>query len=169
MKKIKLGKKDLFALVDDEDYELVNKRKWTFECNERKNGLTPVYYARRMQKGKKIRMHRFIMNAKPGEQIDHIDHNGLNNQKSNLRFCNNTENRRNVTPYGKSKYLGVNHLVVNIKRNGIKRTYSYITAQITINKKNTYLGIFQTEEDAAKAFDEMAKIYYGEFANLNFK
>ena len=105
--------------------------------------------------GKKIRMHRFIMNAKPGQQIDHKDHNGLNNQKSNLRFCNTAENRRNVTPFGKSKYLGVCYLTVNIKKNGKVYSYTYITAQITINKRNKHLGIFETEEDAAKALQNL--------------
>jgi hypothetical protein len=97
------------------------------------------------------------MNAPNILQVDHIDHNGLNNQKSNLRICTLAENRRNRRARGKSKYLGVYY------DNG------YIRAVISVNGIQKRLGYFKIEETAAMAYDKAATIYHKEFANLNFK
>ena len=95
MKQIPLTK-NKFTLVDDEDYELVNKYNWYFGAG----------YARSMEK---ILMHRLIMKAKKGQMIDHIDGNGLNNQRSNLRFCTHSQNMANKKGFKNtsSKYKGV--------------------------------------------------------------
>jgi hypothetical protein len=97
-----------------------------------------------------------------GEEIDHIDHNGLNCLESNMRNCTHQENRCNNTPHGKSKYLGVYYL-------RIRNKYEYITAGIYFNYKRIHLGYFKSEIEAAKAYDKKALELYGEFANLNFK
>ncbi len=109
-----------------------------------------------------IRMHRVIMNAKRGEVIDHIDHNGLNNCKYNLRVATPAQNRLNNrrgfnSPT--SKYKGVFY----DKRRGKFR------AVISIDGKKKHLGYFDNEIEAAKAYDKAAKLYRGEFAALNFE
>ena len=154
MKEIKLTQGQV-ALVDDEDYDFLNQWKW-YAHKGRKDGL---FYAGKRNNGdiKQIWMHRLIMNTSRGLTVDHIDHNGLNNQKCNLRNCSMSQNKMNVTPIGLSKFLGVH-----------PRNDKYV-AQIKVNGKKIYIGTFKTEEDAAHAYDNAAKKYFGEFANLNFK
>ena len=85
--------KDFIALVDDEDYDrIVSVGEWHTHCAGHTN------YAR---SGKNGYLHRFIMNPPKGKVVDHIDHNGLNNQKSNLCVCSYSENQKNVQPYKK--------------------------------------------------------------------
>jgi len=154
MKKIKLSRGE-FVLVDDEDYDYLNQFKW--------HTLRTKYakYATTHKNGKKPLMHRMILNAKDGEEVDHKDHNGLNNQRNNIRICTSSQNKANRTPCGKSKYLGVWFRYKNNKK--------YIKS--SIRKHGIYydLGTFCTEEKAAKAYDDMAIKLHGEFANLNFK
>lgn len=154
MKLIKLTKGQ-FAQVDDDDYEWLNQWKW--QALKYSN----TYYARRQTcyKGKSttVRMHRLVNNTPDHLFTDHIDHNGLNNQKSNLRNCTLSQNQQNRKSFGRSKYLGVVFDGTLIK------------ATIQINKKSIHLGNFKTEEDAARARDKASLYYFGEFANLNFK
>jgi hypothetical protein len=144
------------ALVDDEDYEYLNQ--WTWCAQKDRN----TYYAKRgVNKGnnktERINMHRLIMNTPHDMFVDHIDHDGLNNQKYNMRNCTWAQNTRNKTASGSSKYLGV--CIIN----------GLFHAQICVNRKCIRLGDFIFEEDAARAYDEAANQYFGEFANLNFK
>jgi len=158
MKEIKLTQGKV-ALVDDEDYDFLMQWKWFAT----KAKLT--YYADRClwinKSCRHLSMHRFIMNAPIGKEIDHINHNGLDNQKSNLRICDKAENNRNRTAIGKSKYLGVYFEY----HGGIL----YIRASIRTGNKRIFLGSFKTEEEAALAYDKAAIIYHGNFANTNFK
>ena len=106
-------------------------------------------------------MHRQIMNAPKGTPIDHKDHNGLNNTRENLRLATISENARNCEKTKRptsSKYKGV---CWNKKSKKWQ-------AHIHYNGISIHLGLFDSEEDAAKAYDEAAKIYHGEFAVLNF-
>ena len=160
MKEIQLSttgknKGKYIALVDDEDYEYLNQWKWyalrggnTFHV-VRNNGS-------RHPQGK-IWMHRVILKPLPNMTIDHIDHNGLNNQKSNLRVCTKAQNLCNIKPRGKLKYLGVS------------MCYGKYRAQIRHNNKVRHLGMFDTEIEAAQAYDRAALELHGEFTNLNFK
>lgn len=168
MKEIKLTQGKV-ALVDDEDFERLNQHKW---CAAK---TANIFYAVRTEynigeKQKRISMHREVLNIQDrGIHIDHIDHDGLNCQKSNLRQCTHAQNmhnrrsRRNTS----SKYLGVQVRTKHYEKTN--RTVTHITAGIAINGKYTHIGSYKTEEEAAKAYDEMAKTQYGEFANLNFK
>jgi hypothetical protein len=152
-----------FAQVDDEDYEYLNQWKWCADTSDQK-----VFYAKRIHyieggKGKirrKISMHRLIMKVeKPNILIDHKDHDGLNNQKYNLRVATYSQNSMNVTSYKKStsEYLGV-HWDIESKK---------WKAAIKIKGKQLNLGRYLDEKLAAKAYNTAAIKHYGEFANLN--
>jgi hypothetical protein len=96
------------------------------------------------------------MNPLNGLEVDHIDGDGLNNQRFNLRICTKEQNRCNRKPNGDKKYIGVCGL-----NNG------KFIAHIRHNKKLYHLGVFKTESDAAKAYNKAAIKYHREFANLN--
>jgi hypothetical protein len=150
MKEIKLTQGKV-ALVDDEDFEYLNQFKW---CAFK----GPFTYYAVKGKGPTTRMHRLIMKTATGMEVDHIDHNGLNNQRSNLRNCKHAQNQMNKRSSGTSKYLGV-----------CLTGRGQIIATICIGRKLIYIGAFKTEESAAHAYDIEARKLFGEFANLNFK
>lgn len=146
------------ALVDDRDFEAMSHYKW----HARKGVRT--WYAeghghREDGAPTHLSMHRLIMGAPEGMQVDHIDGNGLNNTRENLRLCTRAENQFNrACSGGKSKYKGV-----SLHRNGKKWR-----AQIWFADKRVDLGLFIDEEDAARAYDEAARRLFGQFARLNF-
>jgi len=154
-----------FALIDEKDYERVNKHNWHLSIGGKNNK-----YAKGFVNGKAIFLHRFLLNVyDTKKQIDHINGDGLDNRDGNLRIATHSENQKNRKKInGTSKYLGVFHLKI-IKKNkmGEARTYEYWIANISSNCKNQYLGCFKTESGAAQAYNEAAKKYHGEFANLN--
>lgn len=141
-------------LVDDEDYEELNKYKWF---------ITRKGYVSRMEKNEfnefkiTISMHRFIMNAPEGMVVDHINHNRQDNRKSNLRICTAAENTRNigVNRRNKSGVTGV------LWRDTNKRW----VARITIEGKEIFLGSFINFEDAVSVRKQAESVYFGEFKN----
>jgi hypothetical protein len=140
-----------FALVDDADVPLVSRHRWYLLAASHTN------YAWTKVSGRTVYMHGLIM-GQPG--IDHIDHDGLNNQRSNLRPATGSQNNANSGPRAgaASPYKGVFR---RDARTGWR-------AQIRIARRNVHLGSFTTEEDAARAYDAAALAEYGEFARLNF-
>lgn len=117
-------------------------------------------YAHGLVEGKRITLHRFIMNPDKDSVIDHKDRNGLNCQKSNLRICTKQENNWNCKTQGRSKtsqYKGVSF---------DKRIMKWGT-QISINGKIKNLGYYENEKDAAIVYNQNARQLFGEFANLN--
>ena len=142
------------AIVDPADYLALKRYKW-FAAKGRR-----TYYAARRARGRQIWMHRQILKPPSRLVVDHIDHNGLNNRRENLRPCTRRQNNFNQLPRrgGSSKYKGV----TRCRRTGIFR------AQISRNKKCIHIGRFKKEIDAAKAYDKKAKELFGEFAYLNF-
>lgn len=166
MKEIKLTKGKI-ALVDDEDYEYLNKFKWQ-AYKKYNNCYAGRALSRRLNNGKQktIFMHREILSLEVGNiQADHIDHNGLNNQRSNLRVATpsqNTFNRRSHSG-ASSKYKGVQHHKAKYK----DTVYYYWKAVIGINGKVFHIGVFKSENDAALAYNQKAVELHGEFANLN--
>ena len=148
----------LFAQVDDEDYDFLMQWKWFTQKDHN------TFYAVRnekisVDKHKRIFMHRVIMNTLDNQITDHKDHNGLNNQKENMRNCTKSQNSQNRE---KEKGCSSKH----------KGTYWKISAQkwvaqISFNKKRICLGRFDSEDLAALAYNKAAKELFGNFANPN--
>lgn len=103
-------------------------------------------------------MHRIIMNAPKGTEVDHIDGDGLNNHRRNLRVCSRQMNAANAVRHrdGTNPYKGVRYC------------RGKWAAGIGINYRRIYLGRFHTAEEAARAYDCAAKEAFGDFARLNF-
>lgn len=144
--------------IDAEDWEKFGEFKW-FPIDAHKRGK---YYVMRKRSGKTEILHRLIMNViDKSKVVDHINHDTLDNRKINLRVCSRSENQRNLTSHKDSisKYLGVTW----------HKSRNKWQAQIKENGKNMYIGVFVSEVEAAKAYDERAKKHHKEFANLNFK
>jgi hypothetical protein len=118
---------------------------------------------------------QFIPNLSNKPYVDHIDRDRLNNKLSNLRWCTSSENQKNKKPRGSSLFLGVSIHKTNVKKinkKGELVTYYYSNryiAHINNNGRYIHLGLFKCEIEAAKAYDSAAKLYHGDFANLNFK
>ena len=146
------------AIIDAEDYAMVSAFKWSLTNNKSGHpyARTAIWHS---GKQKHIRMHRMILDAPEGIHIDHINGNGLDNRRCNLRFCNDMQNQQNGSSRrgSSSKYKGVSYH---------KRDNKWI-AQIRRNKKLCYLGMFEKEAEAARAYNRAAKEYFGEFAKLN--
>lgn len=143
--------------IDDEDYEKIKGHCWYGYTYPRG---TSYIQTRIVVEGKVkiLGIHRLIMNAVNGTQIDHVNCDGLDNRKSNLRFCTNAENTRNRKKQtGSSEYKGVSW-------HKAARKWS---AQITVNYKKIHLGLFITEKAAASAYDQACLEHFREFARPN--
>lgn len=159
VKEIPLSQRQV-AFVDDEDFEWLAEYTWS--ARWRKSGRT--FYAMRnalsSEEGGTISMHVELMKPPLGMMVDHCDRNGLNNQRINLRLANPSQNAWNQRPKRgfSSQYKGVwwdkerKLWMVQIRIDGTKRT----------------LGRFETEEEAARAYDRVALETRGTFAYLNF-
>lgn len=141
-----------FAKVDDEDYNKLMKHKW----HAVKNMKSGDFYV--VSSYQKIVMHRFIMNTPKGLVTDHINHDTLDHRKINLRNCTHSQNGWNSRPYGLSKYKGVY----------FNKTNKKWIAAISKYCKRTHIGSFNSEIEAAKAYDQFAIELHEEFAYLNF-
>ena len=142
------------AIVDPEDYEYLNKFKW--HVNKNRN----TFYARRKEDNGFIYMHREILGLKKhdGKQGDHINGNGLDNRRRNLRVCSNQQNSFNQKPTkGRSKYKGVYRH---------KDNKSWVS-QVKVNNKVIHIGSFKTENEAGIAYNAKAIECFGEYARLN--
>lgn len=145
------------ALIDDADFDLVSKHKWHAKTSRN------TYYAQtstRLPDGRKgkLKMHRLLLGLTDRSvHVDHIDGNGLNNQRSNLRTCTGSENMRNrgAASHNKSGFKGVTWH----KKGGHWR------ATIRLNGKYTHLGYFDTPAEAHAAYCKAADELHGEFAN----
>jgi hypothetical protein len=156
MKKVRLSNIDKEVFVDAEDFELLNTSTW---CALTKPRYKTVY-ARAKRGGKLVLMHREILGAKKGEIVDHINGNGLDNRKNNLRIVSNSQNLMNR---GRQKNNSTGFCGVRRdKRDG--RYEAYIKKE----GRRFHLGRFGTPEDAAKAYDKACIKLHGEFARTNF-
>lgn len=142
-----------FVMVDDEDYEELNKYKWHVRIGPR------TFYAIRNDNHITLYMHRIITKAKRGVLVDHRDLNGLNNQKYNLRKCNQAQNIRNgrCRQNNTTGFKGVNY----------QRKIKKYQARVGYENKRLYLGVYNTPIEAAKIYNQKALELFGEFAKLN--
>ena len=167
MKEIQLTR-GMKTIVDDEDYDWLINYRWSASPDEKHKGTfrakTTLY--KRWDDGfawrRSEHMHRMIMKAKPGELVDHINGDPLDNRRSNLRIATHAENSRNGK---KGTYGG---LPCISKYKGVTKNGDRLISQIVVDGKHIYLGSFETEEEAARAYDQAAKEHFGEFARLNF-
>ena len=151
--------KGKFAYVDDCDFEILSQFRWRAKGTHRKRdvwyavtGASPI-----------LRMHRMIMSPPDKLTVDHIDGDGLNNTRANLRVCTqqaNSGNAISISCSGTSKYRGVSYA-------SIQKNYPW-RAVIGVDGRAIHIGLFATEEEAAHAYDGIAREWFGDYARLNF-
>ena len=142
----------LFATVDAADYPELSKHKWIATV------MRNSTYATRSRNGRTIYMHREIMQPPPGMVVDHIDHNGVNNSRDNLRVCTRQQNSWNSPgPGNPSGYKGVWH---NPKSGRYK-------AGIIFDGRPICLGSFDDPAEAARVRDRKALELQGPYAYIN--
>lgn len=150
-----------FALVDDEDFEFLSQWKWqAVKKDNDKFYAARAVWIPEMKGSIRIYMHRVLLGI-PGINIegDHADGNEMNNQKYNLRIATSSQNKANRPSQinASSKYLGVSWI----------RKRKKWQAQICKNRTHCFIGYFENEADAAKAYNKKALELHGEFAKLN--
>lgn len=150
--------KGLVAVVDNDDLLMLSKHKWAALTNK----ISRTQYAIGYIDRRYVLMHRMIMGCTKGDgiEVDHIDGNGLNNRRSNLRLCTHSQNTKNTTKIngaGHGKFKGV-----------YAHSKGRFRVMITVDRKPKHIGIFETAEDAARAYDRAVLVHYGEFARTNF-
>jgi len=164
MKKIPLSK-GKFAIVDDDDFEYLSKFKWYYVFKKRsRNGYAVRDFSRNIEIIKEfgvshVTMHRFIIKPSRNKLVDHVNGDGLDNRKSNLRECTHTQNNGNflLGSRNRSGYKGVSW----------HKTTKKWRASLMTKEKQIYLGLFINPKDAAAAYNREAIKYFGDFARIN--
>jgi len=158
-RKIPLGD-SFFAIVDPHDFYWLNKSHWSPRKN--RGGVYAVRLVNDPDKNIKIySMHRVIMNPPRDLLVDHRNCDSLDNRRANLRLAThaqNSYNKQKTKAKTSSRFIGVS----------LDKSRGLWAPRISYQGKKIYLGRFTNEIEAARAYDEAAKQYHGEFAKLNF-
>lgn len=151
----------LFALVDQSDFDLVACHAWNAKpalSGNRKLPTVPKHYAQCAVQKKTVYMHRLIIDAPSGTSVDHVNGDGLDNRRSNLRLATGSQQSANSRRPGNISGF-----------RGLYRTHSMTwRPRIVVNGKSISGRAHEKAEDAARGYDELAIRYFGEFAVLNF-
>lgn len=148
---------DAIALVDDEDHERAMQFKWMLARTGRGDYPYAARQSRKSEGGMKrmVYLHRFILDAQQGQQVDHINGDTLDCRRSNLRLCTHAENLRN-----KRKPINSTNPYKGVTRSSV--------GTFNVRCSRRYVGTYVSPEEAARAYDQAAREMYGEFANVNF-
>lgn len=158
--------KGMIAIVDDDVGEAITGRRWYAHRRGGKFYAASNVVVTPGRKGTSatLSMHRIVVGARPGEIVDHINGDPLDNRRVNLRICSRAQNKQNSRKRKAttSKYKGVRY------RPGRKASTPPWAVFITVEGKRVMVGRYASELGAATAYDEAAKRYFGAFAGLNF-
>lgn len=157
MKQIRLTR-GLFALVDDDVFEWASKFKWFAHWRGSAFYAARTEYSPNGGKCKTISLHREILSAAVGTLVDHKDRDTMNCRRENLRFADRAGSARNRSPFKGRKFKGV----------FFRKDKLRWRAGIGVNWKMIWLGHFDSDIEAAKAYDIAARKHFGKFAVLNF-
>jgi len=143
-----------FTIVDEDDFEEMSKYKWGFGANG--------YAVRTVQFGDKkktVLMHRVLLNAPKGMEVDHINHDKLDNRRSNLRLATRSQNKANVVKMKRPNQ----ELPMGVTYNPSPRSKQPFMARVCKQGKSYFCGNFYTVEEAHKAYLTKKKMLFGEF------
>jgi hypothetical protein len=139
-----------FTVIDQGDAKLLAAHRWSYS-----GGYAKGYDVGR---GQYVGLHRVLIGDRPGMVVDHINGDRLDNRRANLRHVSLSANRCNSVPIGgTSRFKGVSYYPSRRKWR----------ATICLNRKVAFLGFFDSEEAAARAYDQRARLLHGEFAKTN--
>jgi hypothetical protein len=136
------------ALVDEEDFDRVMRYSWHFH--------RPRYAAAHIRGCGTVGLHRFIVRPMPGKVVDHINHDGLDNRRENLRECSHSENTAHRL------------LSMSVSASGYFGVHEHRVGRWDVVVARRYVGRFSDVHEAARAYDSAALKKWGEFATLNF-
>lgn len=146
-----------FAIVDNNQYDLISKYRWNID----KNGYPRSRESRLKHPKRKqiqVRMHQLILPKKEGYVIDHINGNIYDNRLKNLRYATNSQNMMNSKTNWNSNKLGIK---------GVRFKDKKYEVHIWVNKKSIYLGRYSSLSDAKNCYNEHALKYFGKYARIN--
>jgi len=151
----------LVAIVDDEDFKRLIRNRWFAGRKRRQTYAVRQIYLAESKTNRRLYMHREVLGARPGSQVDHANGNGLDNRRSNLRYANYSQQKANsmLSSSNTSGFKGVS-------RDGRGRRKEW-RAQLRVGGRSLLCGSFHEATEAARAYDEAAVTHFGEFARTN--